>query len=79
MIAGLVIFVFIFSLFRFVNAREVDPDFNPNNILSNEEMLDYRSMSLKNIESFLAGKDGVLKNYICLLYSIFEYLSKKLF
>ena len=65
LIAGLIIFTLAFSLFGVADAREVDPDFNPNNLLSDEEMLDYQSMSLKDIENFLAGKSGVLKNYAC--------------
>jgi len=64
LIAGLIVFTLAFSLFGYANA-EVDPDFDPNNLLSDEEMLDYQSMTLKDIESFLAGKDGVLKNYVC--------------
>jgi len=64
---NLFIIIVIFSVisFSFADAGEVDPDFNPNNILSDEEMLDYQSMTLKDIESFLVSKDGVLKNYAC--------------
>ena len=59
------IIVFSAISFSFTDAREVDPAFNPNNLLSDEEMLDYQSMTLKDIENFLASRNGVLKNYAC--------------
>src|SRR6056297_3470471 len=38
-------------------------DFNPNNIISNQELFDYNSMSLKEIQDFLNKHNGVLKTY----------------
>ncbi len=42
-----------------VNAAE----FNPNNIISDAEMLDASSMSQKDIEQFLRAKGGYIANY----------------
>ena len=65
--------IFIICLSFFVSSFSIQANsqtvqkFNPNNLLSDEEMLNYQSMTLKDIESFLAKKDGVLKNYLCRL------------
>ncbi len=40
-------------------------DFNPNNLISNSEISDYNSMSLKDIQDFLSNTSGTLKNYSC--------------
>lgn len=39
--------------------------FDPNYILSDEELNDYTSMGLTDVESFLSEKEGILKNYVC--------------
>ncbi|PIR95143.1 hypothetical protein COT95_00275, partial [Candidatus Falkowbacteria bacterium CG10_big_fil_rev_8_21_14_0_10_37_6] len=39
-------------------------DFNPNYIISDSEMLDYNSMTLREIKEFIDGKEGALKNYL---------------
>lgn len=39
--------------------------FDPNYILSNEELNDYTSMDLNDVEIFLGEKEGILKNYVC--------------
>ena len=52
--------VFILSPFLPVMAQG---DFNPNYILSDNQILDYKSMSLSNIKSFLNGKGGALAKY----------------
>ncbi len=44
-------------------AQEIDPKFNPNLILSDEELLDYDSLSLSQIQSFLQSKKSYLANY----------------
>lgn len=54
-----------FSMPQFSEAVNKDPEFNPNNLISDSEMLDYNSMSLQEIESFLASRNGVLKDYAC--------------
>jgi len=41
----------------------VDPDFNPNNIITNSDLLDYDSMSLSDIQSFLEKKSSYLATY----------------
>ncbi|MFH1565416.1 MAG: hypothetical protein ABIC82_06315 [bacterium] len=38
--------------------------FNPNFIISDEEMFDYNSMSWADIQNFLNNKEGILKNLI---------------
>ena len=41
----------------------VDPKFNPNNILSDADLLDYGSMSLTDIQNFLQKEGSYLANY----------------
>lgn len=44
-------------------ALDVDPLFNPNNIISDSEMMDSRSMSLTEIQQFLESKNSFLATY----------------
>src|SRR3989338_10868288 len=39
--------------------------FDPNNIISDLEILDYSTMSLADIQDFLATKGSFLANYTC--------------
>lgn len=41
----------------------IDPEFNANRIISDEEMLDYDSMSLADIQAFLESKNSYLAYY----------------
>ncbi|MCX6798281.1 MAG: hypothetical protein NTX66_03685 [Candidatus Falkowbacteria bacterium] len=41
----------------------IDPNFNPNNILGDNDLYDYSSMSLAEIQSFLQNKGSYLANY----------------
>jgi hypothetical protein len=41
----------------------VDPDFNPNNIITDSDFLDYNSMSLSDIQSFLEKEGSYLATY----------------
>lgn len=41
----------------------IDPNFNPNNIISDSDLYDYSSMSLAEIQNFLASKGSFLANY----------------
>ncbi len=41
-------------------------DFDPNYLISDNELSDYNSMDLAEIQNFLEKTDGSLKNYICL-------------
>jgi len=43
---------------------EVDPNFNPNRIIEDSELLNYNAMSLPDIQSFLQKKNSYLANYI---------------
>ncbi len=43
---------------------EKNVQFNRNNIISNYEFLNYNSMTLQEIQEFLEGHNGILKNYI---------------
>lgn len=45
------------------DAQEVDPNFNPNNIISDADLLNYSSMSLPDIQNFLQSKGSYLANY----------------
>jgi hypothetical protein len=50
---------------HFANAQTVvDPNFNPNNIISDNDLLDARSMTLPQIQNFLQSKNSYLANYI---------------
>jgi hypothetical protein len=44
-------------------AQEIDPKFNPNMIISDEELLNYNSLSLAQIQNFLQSKNSYLANY----------------
>lgn len=46
-----------------VNASSVDPNFDPNLIISDEEMLNYNSMTLMEIQIFLESKNSFLASY----------------
>lgn len=41
----------------------VDPNFNPNKILSDEDLLNYDAMDLDDIQAFLSSKGSYLANY----------------
>jgi hypothetical protein len=41
----------------------VDPKFNPNNIINDEEMLNYKSMTLDDIQKFLENHNSYLATY----------------
>ncbi len=41
----------------------IDPSFNPNRIISNNQLLDYKAMNLNDIENFLISKGSFLTNY----------------
>jgi hypothetical protein len=43
---------------------EIDAKFNPNNIISDSDLLDARSMTLPDIQNFLQSKNSYLANYI---------------
>lgn len=46
-----------------VKAQVINPDFNPNLILSDAELLDYDSLNLKQIQSFLEKYNSYLASY----------------
>ncbi len=45
-------------------------EFNPNNIISTEQLIDYRSMSKTRIQSFLEKQNGTLKDYNYNVYGV---------
>ncbi|MEA3398655.1 MAG: hypothetical protein U9R06_02835, partial [Patescibacteria group bacterium] len=53
-------FIIIICLFA-IDAQAVS--FDPNNIISDEEMLDASSMSLSDIQTFLSSKGGYIANH----------------
>ncbi len=70
-------FVFIFLivaltlpslLFPLVSEAQtaIDPNFNPNLILTDSDLLNYGSMSLSDIQNFLQAKGSYLANYYAL-------------
>jgi len=60
----------LFSLSLTVSAHfasaqtEIDLNFNPNNIISDNDLLDARSMTLPDIQNLLQSKNSYLTNYI---------------
>jgi len=42
----------------------IDPNFNPNRILEDNDILNYNSMSLSEIQNFLQNKGSYLANYV---------------
>lgn len=44
-------------------AAAIDVDFNPNRIIEDSDLLDYDSLSLSEIQSFLTNKGSYLANY----------------
>jgi len=55
-------FSLIFALFFLANPVLADT-FDPNNIISDFEILDYTSLNLDNIQKFLQNKNSFLANY----------------
>jgi len=64
LLAGLILP--IFSLANPAKAQEIDPNFDPNNIISDADLLNYNSMSLPDIQNFLQSKGSFLANYYAL-------------
>ncbi|MFA5248104.1 MAG: hypothetical protein WC415_02560 [Patescibacteria group bacterium] len=63
-IIGLLSVVLTISLCSIAFAQEApDPNFNPGNIISNAEILDYNSMTEAEIQKFLEDKNSYLANY----------------
>ena len=57
-----VLFVF-FALGRAARAVDIDPTFNPENIISDQDLLNYSSMGVSDIQDFLIQKNSFLANY----------------
>ncbi len=60
------IIIFLFSLLFAQPAlaqTEIDPNFNPNRILSDSDLLDTNSLGLADIQNFLQSKGSFLANY----------------
>ncbi len=63
-ISTILLITILISLICPVNAKaKKEAKFNPDNIISNHEFLDYNSMNLKAIQEFLEKHNGILKNY----------------
>jgi len=64
-IKNIVIISLIALLFPLISsAQNIDPTFNPNRILENNDILDINSMTLPDIQHFLQNKHSYLANYI---------------
>jgi hypothetical protein len=53
----------LFFWFNSTKAQEIDPNFNPNYIISDFEILTYDSMTLEEIKELLNNKAGYLAGY----------------
>ena len=65
---SLILAIFTLSLVVLTNLAnaqtEIDTKFNPNNIISDSDLLDARAMNLPDIQNFLQSKNSYLANYI---------------
>lgn len=61
-IITLILFLFLAPLGAGAQS-EIDPNFNPNHILNDPDILNYNSMSLAEIQAFLQAKNSFLANY----------------
>lgn len=59
----LLLILLIAPNFSFAN-QSLDPNFNPNFIISDFELEDYNSMDLYDIQYFLSKQSGILKHYV---------------
>ncbi|NCF75293.1 MAG: hypothetical protein GWO87_02290 [Xanthomonadaceae bacterium] len=59
----IMLFIIFYTLFPALSMASMT--FDPNYILSDEELEDYNSMSLNDVENFLGQQKGILKNYVC--------------
>ncbi|MDA3840337.1 MAG: hypothetical protein PF572_04570 [Patescibacteria group bacterium] len=57
-----IISILIFSSFFVINSAKAE--FNPNNIISDYEILNYNSMGYSEINNFLISKNGYLSTYL---------------
>ena len=62
-VATLAILFTLLIPFENSQAQTIDPKFNPNLILSDEELMDVDSLSLQQIQTFLQNKNSYLANY----------------
>jgi hypothetical protein len=59
------LFVCILLIFLFTKNSALAQGFDPNNIISDLEILDHTSMDLNDIQAFLLAKNSFLANYSC--------------
>jgi hypothetical protein len=53
----------LFLVVPLIAKAQIDPKFNPNNIISDSDMLNYSSMTLDQIQNFLKNNGSYLTNY----------------
>lgn len=67
MIKKLIVFLFVLLIILISKTNlaqaSVDPDFNPNFIISDQEMLNWNSLTLSEIQYFLESKNSYLATY----------------
>lgn len=56
--------IFSIIIFGFLTNQSLAADFNPNFIISDEEITDTTGMSLEEVQRFIKSKGGFLKDYI---------------
>lgn len=63
----LMLFVLVFTSCVFpiqnIKAANIDPDFNPNNIITDSQLLNSSTMTISDIQSFLESHNSYLANY----------------
>ncbi|MCX6746087.1 MAG: hypothetical protein NTX00_03665 [Candidatus Parcubacteria bacterium] len=67
MIKHKILTILIFFSFLLFPILAIKPalafDFDPNDIISDSDMLEYDTMNMQDIQEFLNNQDGILKNY----------------
>ena len=58
------IFLPLSSLAQQISFYETNPDFNPNNIITDNDVMDYNSMTIEQIRDFISQQGGTLGAYL---------------
>jgi len=59
----IIVLTLVFLAPKLSLAQEIDPNFNPNNIISDADLMAYDTMDINAIQNFLQSKGSYLANY----------------